>query len=219
MTAPIANWLDDSHRDQLKELVNIAMGDGAKALSSVTSRYIQLSVPQVTQNITPELIGQCKFIGPGEFCCCVQEYVALGQAGWLFIAINPKNLKTYASLVDRDCIDEADHENILVQLAGVIAPVILPRLAKELRVSLKLGQVHPYLGLSQMPQLEGDTSSAVNLAFSYAAEAPCDSEELLSKLPVEMGLDVIMRAPADLVKQLAEKFSSRLDAAFNVGTL
>ena len=50
MTAPFASWLDDSHRDQLKELVNIAMGDGAKALSSVTARYIQLSVPRLLRH-------------------------------------------------------------------------------------------------------------------------------------------------------------------------
>jgi hypothetical protein len=216
MTVPLASWLDDSHRDQLKELVNIAMGDGAKALSSVTARYIQLSVPQVTQVATHDLIGHCKFAGAKEYCCCVQEYSALGQAGWFLILINAADLKTYAALVDRDCVDEADHENILVQLAGVIAPVILPRIAKELRVSLKLGQVQPYLGLSHLPPL-GDGAGAVNLAFSYAAEAPLESEELVGKGPVEMGFDVIMRAPADLVKQLAEKFSSRLDAPFNMG--
>lgn len=219
MTAPFASWLDDSHRDQLKELVNIAMGDGAKALSSVTARYIQLSVPQVTQALAQDLIQQCKFASAQEVCCCVQEYSALGQTGWLLIAINPAELKTYASLVDRDCIDEADHENILVQLAGVIAPVILPRIAKELRVSLKLGQVQPYLGLSQLPSLGAEGISAVNLAFSYAVEAPLESEELVGKGPVEMGFDIIMRAPSDLVKQLAEKFSSRLDAPFNMGSV
>ncbi|HEY6527100.1 MAG TPA: hypothetical protein VIZ65_00280 [Cellvibrionaceae bacterium] len=214
MTVPFANWLDDSHRDQLKELVNLAMGDGAKALSNVTLRYIQLSVPQVNQALTQDLINHCKFARPSEFCCCVQEYAALGQVGWLFIVINPSDLKTYASLLDRDCVDEADHENMLVQLTGVLAPVILPRIAKELRVSLKLGEVQPILGLHQLPMVGAEGVSAVNLAFSYAVEAPSESEELARKPPVEMAFDVIMRAPADLVKQLAEKFSSRLDASF-----
>lgn len=214
MTVPFASWLDDSHRDQLKELVNLAMGDGAKALSNVTMRYIQLSVPQVNQVLTQDLVTRCKFLRSSEFCCCVQEYVALGQVGWLFIVINPVDLKTYASLLDRDCVDEADHENMLVQLAGVIAPVILPRIAKELRVSLKLGQVQPFLGLSQLPMVGAEGVSAVNLTFSYAVEAPSEYEELEGKLPVQMAFDVIMRAPANMVKQLAEKFSSRFDGAF-----
>jgi hypothetical protein len=218
MTLPFASWLDDSHRDQLKELVNLAMGDGAKALSTVTKRFIKLSVPQVNQVLTQDLINHCKFARPAQFCCCVQEYVALGQIGWLFIVINQNDLATYADLLDRDCADEADHENILVQLAGVIAPVILPRIAKELRVSLKLGQVIPYLGLSHLPAVGAEGLGAVNLAFSYAVEAPLEtSMEQSVELPKQstsMAFDVIMRAPADLVKQLAEKFSSRLDALF-----
>ena len=86
-------------------------------------------------------------------------------------------------------------------------------------MSLKLGQVQPYLGLSQLPSLGAEGISAVNLAFSYAVEAPLESEELVGKGPVEMGFDIIMRAPSDLVKQLAEKFSSRLDAPFNMGSV
>ena len=40
MTAPFASWLDDSPRDQLKELVNIAMGDGAKrSVQSLPATY------------------------------------------------------------------------------------------------------------------------------------------------------------------------------------
>ncbi|MEY4588177.1 MAG: hypothetical protein RL497_253 [Pseudomonadota bacterium] len=217
MTVPFASWLDDSHRDQLKELVNLAMGDGAKALSAVTQCFIQLSVPQVNQVSIQDLNKHCKFVRSDAFCCCVQEYAALGQVGWLFIAIDPKSLATYASLLDRDCVDTEDHENMLVQLAGVLVPVILPRIAKELRVSLKLGEVQPFVGLSELPSVGGNANAntnvnAVNLAFSYAVEAPIKEGELQEgKLPVLMAFDVVMRAPADMVKQLAEKFASRLD--------
>lgn len=214
MSLPLTNWLDDSHRDQLKELVNIAMGDGAKALSAVTKCFIKLSVPQVNQISTEDLINHCKFVQPAQFCCCVQEYTALGQIGWLFIVINQHELARYADILDRDCTDEADHENILVQLAGVIVPVILPRIAKELHVSLKLGEVHPYLGLSHLPALGSEGTAAVNLTFSYDIEAPLEQGLDEPKAPTSLAFDVIMRAPADLVKQLAEKFSSRLDAFF-----
>lgn len=211
MTMPIENWLDDSHKDQLKELVNLAMGDGAKALGAVTQRFIKLCVPQVNQLLPQDLIGQCKFVRQGVFCCCIQEYSALGQTGWLLIIVDPRDLASYARLLDRECADDADHENILVQLAGVIAPVILPRIAKELRVSLKLGEVQPYLGLSRLPHVGREGINAVNLTFSYAVEAEVTSLEDTSLAPA---FDVIMRAPTDLVKQLAEKFSTRLDALF-----
>jgi hypothetical protein len=213
MSLSFENWLDDSHKDQLKELVNLAMGDGAKALSTVTQRFIKLCVPQVNQLLTQDLIGQCKFASQENFCCCVQEYSALGQTGWLLIVINPQDLAYYATLLDRDCVDEADHENILVQLTGVIAPVILPRIAKELRVSLKLGEVQPILGLSRLPAVGKEGVSAANLTFSYAVE-PSPVQLEAEKVAPSPAFDVIMRAPTDLIKQLADKFSTRLDALF-----
>lgn len=212
MTMPFENWLDDSHKDQLKELVNLAMGDGAKALGAVTQRFIKLCVPQVNQLLPQDLISQCKFVRQNTFCCCIQEYTALGQTGWLLIVVDSQDLASYAQLLDRECVDDADHENILVQLAGVIAPVILPRIAKELRVSLKLGEVQPYLALTRLPNVGREGGNAVNLAFSYAVEPELTS--CLEDRSLSPAFDVIMRAPTDLVKQLAEKFSTRLDALF-----
>ncbi len=213
MTISFENWLDDAHKDQLKELVNLAMGDGAKALSTVTQRFIKLCVPQVNQLLTQDLLDHCKFVRQEEFCCCLQEYSALGQTGWLLVVISPKALAEYAGLLDRDCVDDADHENMLVQLTGVIAPVILPRIAKELRVSLKLGEVQPLLHLTRLPAVGRDCPSAANLTFSYAVEPPLIAVEN-EKLGCSPAFDVIMRAPTDLIKQLADKFSTRLDALF-----
>jgi hypothetical protein len=218
MSMTLVEFLDEVHLDQLKELINLAMGDGAKALSAVTSRFIQLSVPHINQHRLETLAKPCKFLQDKEFYCCAQQFICLGQSGWFFVLLNQKDLASYAALLDRDCLDDADHENILLQMVGVIAPVLLPRLAKELGVSLKLGEVHPYQRVSSVPLMSNSSDDALNLMFSYAVEVPLvtsEEEPEAIKLPPVLALDVVLRAPTGLLKQLAEKFASRFDAHFS----
>lgn len=224
MTGIIA--LDDNQIDQLKELCNLAMGDGAKALASYTQRFVVLTVPQVNSLGIDELPRFCRYAVAGQTAHAVlQRFSCLGQEAEILLLLSQEYLREFARLLDREFQDEADQESLLSQLAGLINPVILPRVAKELKIVIKLGAIEtccqsPAQDFNFAPLLS--RRDAYNLCFSYALEEPLSVDKThtdclanyhvaKSQKPA-MALDVIIRGPLSLAQSLSEKFAARLEA-------
>lgn len=219
--------LDDNQIDQLKELVNLAMGDGAKALGNYTQRFVVLTVPQVNCLPIHELPGVGRYLTQHHDAHAVmQRFSCLDQEAVSLLFINNEYLVEFARLLDRDFQESADQESLLAQLAGLINPVILPRVAKELKISVKLGEVQTYLpGAAEQftsAQLLQD-QAAYNLCFSYALEEPAEAangsteQDYLANyrqaksIKPALALDIIIRGPLGLVQCLSEKFAARLE--------
>ncbi len=216
--------LDDNQIDQLKELVNLAMGDGAKALGNYTQRFVVLSVPQISNVSVPQLPTICRHLEAQQGHRVLQRFDCLGEQGAILLLISQHYLQAFAEIMDRDCKSSADQESLLAQLAGLLYPVILPRLAKELGVSLKAGEMVTLLHNSdQALALAGLEEGAYNLSFSYALEAPMDGQSqsnvedplteyrLAKSDKPALGLDVVIRAQPELLQMFSEKFALRLE--------
>jgi hypothetical protein len=220
MTRPAALDLDDNQLDQLKEWVNLAMGDGAKALGSYTQRFVTLSVPQVNRLPLVAVAAAGRYCrGDTPFHCVVQRFTCADVTGVYLLCITPQSLKSYAGIMDRDCCDAVDEESLLAQLAGLINPVVVPRLAKELGVGVKMGETQLFLSIENFAALsEWDANAeAYNLCFSYALEDAGTATETDSDVPVilsltpPVALDFVIHGPAAMVFNLGDQFAARLD--------
>ena len=217
--------LDDNQIDQLKELVNLAMGDGAKALGNYTQRFVVLSVPQISSVSVPQLPTICRHSEAQQGPHTVQQsFECLGEQGAILLLISQHYLHAFAEIMDRECKSSADQESLLAQLAGLLYPVILPRLAKELGVSLKAGEMVTRLQNSdQALALPGLEAGAYNLSFSYALEAPMDGQSMsgaadplteyriAKSIKPALGLDVLIRATLTQLQLFSEEFAHRLE--------
>ena len=223
MTSDLA--LDDNQIDQLKELVNLAMGDGAKALGNYTQRFVVLSVPQISNVSVPQLPTTCRHLEAQQGPHSVQQsFDCLGEQGAILLVVSQHYLHAFAEIMDRECKSSTDQESLLAQLAGLLYPVILPRLAKELGVSLKAGEMVTLLQNSdQALALPGLEEGAYNLSFSYALEAPMDGQSrgnvadplteyrLAKSDKPALGLDLLIRAKLTLMQLFSEKFALRFE--------
>lgn len=196
--------LDALQIDCLKEWVNMAMGDGAKALATFTGRFVVMSVPRVTETPLAQLPQDCQHLQGDNGLCVAHYFSCLQQQGAILLLVSHPHLQRFAALTDSELTDASDAEGLAQQLAGLLHPIIVPRLAKAMQLpivtqALQCAPIQAGQPLA-LPHLE----TGYNLCFCYACESQTHGGKTL-----ELGIDVIIRAPFAVVQSLSDILAAR----------
>ena len=145
MTVP----LSEKQRDALQELMNISMGQAANALARLINAKITLSIPKIVLVSTGEFQ---RIFQSTEHWFTRQSFVGLVK-GEVLTLLAKDGTNTIGKLLDYQLpMDEVSQEELLLELANILAGACLNVFSAQLGLNTKLSM--PTMFSSQMRQNE-----------------------------------------------------------------
>ena len=171
--------LNESQRDALQELGNVAMGSAADSLARQFELFVSLSIPTVTlAQSSSELFAAHQ--GAGELVCCGHQALTLGAIeGVAGVIIAKDDLQQLAALQ----ASGDDHQALLQRVTELVAVSASNAMAdmlggtSTLEPAQVLAQQAPAQLLASLPALVQQPSVlSINMAYQFenqAFEAEC----------------------------------------------
>jgi len=127
--------LSEMQRDALQELMNIAMGQAANALAKLIDAKITLSIPKILVVSTAEFQDMLQ---PDHYWFTRQSF--MGQVkGEVLTLLAKAGTETIGELLDYPIpLDNASQEELLLELANILAGACLNGFASQLDLKSKL---------------------------------------------------------------------------------
>lgn len=172
MTEP----LTEDQRDALQELMNISMGQAANALARLINAKITLSIPKIVVVSTAEF--QRIFQSTAHWFTR-QSFVGLVK-GEVLTLLAKEGTDTIGQLLDYPLpMDEVSQEELLLELANILAGACLNVFSAQLGLNTKLSM--PTMFSCQMRQTESYRwNSTLLLEVEFQLEAtPFDSRVVI----------------------------------------
>lgn len=145
MTAP----LTEEQRDALQELMNISMGQAANALARLINAKITLSIPKIVLVSAGEFQ---RIFQSTEHWFTRQSFLGLVK-GEVLTLLAKDGVDTIGKLLDYQLpMDEMSQEELLLELANILAGACLNVFSAQLGLNTKLSM--PTMFNSQMRQTE-----------------------------------------------------------------
>ncbi|MFN6972487.1 MAG: chemotaxis protein CheC, partial [Rheinheimera sp.] len=145
MTAP----LTEEQRDALQELMNISMGQAANALARLINAKITLSIPKIVLVSAGEFQ---RIFQSTEHWFTRQSFMGLVK-GEVLTLLAKEGVDTIGKLLDYQLpMDEMSQEELLLELANILAGACLNVFSAQLDLNTKLSM--PTMFSSQMRQAE-----------------------------------------------------------------
>ncbi|MFN6970238.1 MAG: chemotaxis protein CheC [Rheinheimera sp.] len=172
MTVP----LSEEQRDALQELMNISMGQAANALARLINAKITLSIPKIVLVSAGEFQ---RIFQSTEHWFTRQSFVGLVK-GEVLTLLAKDGTNTIGKLLDYQIpMDEVSQEELLLELANILAGACLNVFSAQLGLNTKLSM--PTMFSSQMRQAESYRwISTLLLEVEFQLEAtPFDSRVVI----------------------------------------
>lgn len=172
MTVP----LTEEQRDALQELMNISMGQAANALARLINAKITLSIPKIVVVSAGEFQ---RIFQSTEHWFTRQSFVGLVK-GEVLTLLAKEGTDTIGELLDYPVpMDEVSQEELLLELANILAGACLNVFSAQLGLNTKLSM--PTMFSSQMRQAESYRwISTLLLEVEFQLEAtPFDSRVVI----------------------------------------
>lgn len=172
MTVP----LTEEQRDALQELMNISMGQAANALARLINAKITLSIPKIVVVSAGEFQ---RIFQSADHWFTRQSFVGLVK-GEVLTLLAKEGTDTIGNLLDYPVpMDEVSQEELLLELANILAGACLNVFSAQLGLNTKLSM--PTMFSSQMRQAESYRwISTLLLEVEFQLEAtPFDSRVVI----------------------------------------
>jgi chemotaxis protein CheC len=172
MTVP----LSEEQRDALQELMNISMGQAANALARLINAKITLSIPKIVLVSAGEFQ---RIFQSTEHWFTRQSFVGLAK-GEVLTLLAKDGTNTIGKLLDYQIpMDESAQEELLLELANILAGACLNVFSTQLGLNTKLSM--PTMFSTQMRQAESYRwISTLLLEVEFQLEAtPFDSRVVI----------------------------------------
>jgi chemotaxis protein CheC len=172
MTVP----LSEEQRDALQELMNISMGQAANALARLINAKITLSIPKIVLVSANEFQ---RIFQSNDYWFTRQSFVGLAK-GEVLTLLAKDGTNTIGKLLDYQIpMDERSQEELLLELANILAGACLNVFSSQLGLNTKLSM--PTMFSTQMRQAESYRwISTLLLEVEFQLEAtPFDSRVVI----------------------------------------
>jgi chemotaxis protein CheC len=172
MTVP----LSEEQRDALQELMNISMGQAANALARLINAKITLSIPKIVLVSANEFQ---RIFQSNDHWFTRQSFVGLAK-GEVLTLLAKDGTNTIGKLLDYQIpMDERSQEELLLELANILAGACLNVFSSQLGLNTKLSM--PTMFSTQMRQAESYRwISTLLLEVEFQLEAtPFDSRVVI----------------------------------------
>ena len=177
--------MNSAHTDALREIINIASGNAATALSQILKKRIDMDIPVVEVRKFQDVVDR---LGEADEVVMATLLKVLGDvSGSVLLVVKEKNAKQIAYSLLEELVDEYDDDMVLSvfqEIGNILGNSYLRAMGSFLDINL-LSSV-PYISIDMLFSIISSAYIAANEEEDYIIDIGC----ILSENNIEFDLNI-----------------------------
>lgn len=197
--------INSVHADALREIVNIASGNAATALSQILKKRIDMDIPVVEVRKFQDVVDR---LGEADEVVMATLLKVLGDvSGSVLLVVKEKNAKQIAYSLLEELVDEYDDDMVLSvfqEIGNILGNSYLRAMGSFLDVNL-LSSV-PYISIDMLFSIISSAYIAANEEEDYIIDIGC----ILSENNIEFDLNIFFIINNNSLQFIMDKINALL---------
>lgn len=197
--------MNSVHADALREIINIASGNAATALSQILKKRIDMDIPVVEVRKFQDVVDR---LGEADEVVMATLLKVLGDvSGSVLLVVKEKNAKQIAYSLLEELVDEYDDDMVLSvfqEIGNILGNSYLRAMGSFLDINL-LSSV-PYISIDMLFSIISSAYIAANEEEDYIIDIGC----ILSENNIEFDLNIFFIINNNSLQFIMDKINALL---------